>query len=280
MATDEERNGNVSLVQAAPVLARLAVSAWWRLTGLSVEALVSAWTRAVRGAMNGESPTQIIQGTEAELREYLRRVLGVEQMDGRAPEGAPSAAGDDARAARSDGALTPEALRERGAELLRRSAEVDVDEEAHPAFERILEQLTPDEGRILRLLALEGPQPSVDVRTGGPMGLVKSDLVAPGLTMIGNEAGCRRPDRVHSYLNNLYRLGLIWFSREELDDLQRYLVLEVQPEVAEAMKRAGRGRTVRRSIHLTEFGLDFCKTCLPLESVEIDALPGSVAPDE
>ena len=49
--------------------------------------------------------------------------------------------------------------------------------------------------------------------------------------MIGAEAGCRYPDRVPSYLNNLYRLGLIWFSREPLSDRLRYQVLEAQPDV-------------------------------------------------
>jgi hypothetical protein len=82
--------------------------------------------------------------------------------------------------------------------------------------------------------------------------------------MIGEEAGCRHLDRIRSYLNNLYRLGLIWFSREELDELSRYQVLEAQPAVAEALEEAGRGaKTVRRSIHLTPFGEDFCRMCLP-----------------
>ena len=60
---------------------------------------------------------------------------------------------------------------------------------------------------------------------------------------------------------------------QQLEDQARYQVLEAQPEVTEAMDEARRSRTVRRSIHLTPFGMDFCKTCLPLDSVEIDALP-------
>jgi hypothetical protein len=36
-------------------------------------------------------------------------------------------------------------------------------------------------------------------------------------------------DRVPAYLNNLYRLGLIWFSREPLEDPLDYQVLEAQP---------------------------------------------------
>jgi hypothetical protein len=137
---------------------------------------------------------------------------------------------------------------------------------------RILEELAPDEARILRLLMLEGPQPSVDVRTGGPIGKLRDELVAPGLNMIAMEGGLRRPELVKRHLHNLYRLGLIWFSREQLEDPARYQVLEAQPDVARAMAEAGRGRTVRRSIGLTAFGDDFCRTCLPLDTVEIDAL--------
>jgi hypothetical protein len=84
--------------------------------------------------------------------------------------------------------------------------------------------------------------------------------------MIGEESGCRYRDRVYAYLNNLHRLGLIWFLREPLREASRYQVLEAQPEVVEAMKRGGRtARTVRRSIVLTPFGEDFSATCLPLE---------------
>jgi hypothetical protein len=63
-------------------------------------------------------------------------------------------------------------------------------------------------------------------------------------------------------------LGLIWFSRERLEDPLRYQVLEAQPDVVEALRRAGRGTTVRRSIHLTPFGEDFCRLCLPLDGAE------------
>jgi hypothetical protein len=90
--------------------------------------------------------------------------------------------------------------------------------------------------------------------------------------MIGAEAGCRHVDRVPAYLNNLFRLGLIWFSREPLEDPVVYQVIEAQPDAQEAMRRAGRASTLRRSIHLTPFGTDFCETCLPLSTAELDAL--------
>ena len=52
-----------------------------------------------------------------------------------------------------------QSLRERGEELLRRSADVNLEEDSHPAYARILEDLAPDEARILRMLLEQGPQP-------------------------------------------------------------------------------------------------------------------------
>jgi abortive infection alpha-like protein len=169
-------------------------------------------------------------------------------------------------------------LRERGEQLLRRSRDVWSDDEAHPAYGRILEELAPDEARILLLLLRGGPQPSVDVRTGGPVGMLSSSLIAGGLTMIGPRAGVRYLDEVPAYLNNLFRLGLIWFSREQLEDPLEYQVVEAQPDVLEAMHTTRFPKVVRRSIHLTPFGVDFCRTCLVDEEEQV-GLPEQGVPE-
>jgi len=238
------------LVRAAPGLARIAASVGWHgATGLAA-AYVEGTNRVIRAASRGESTAQVIEETRADLRARFRELLGVAEGAVR-PEPRPS------------GDASTTALRRRGEELLRQSADVKVDVDSHPAYMRILDALAPDEGRILRFLAQSGPQPSVDVRSGLPLA---SELVAQGCTMLAEEAGCRHADRVYAYLNNLHRLGLVWFSREALRKGSRYQVLEAQPTVTEAMDRAGRtGRTVRRSIVLTPFGEDFCAICLPLE---------------
>jgi hypothetical protein len=170
-------------------------------------------------------------------------------------------------------------LRERGEELLERSRDVWNDEHGHPAFSRILDDLAPDEARILLLLLRGGPQPSVDVRTGGPVGLVSSALIAPGMSMIGARAGCRYLDEVPAYLNNLFRLGLIWFSREQLEDPMEYQVVEAQPDVLEAMHSTRFTKVVRRSIHLTPFGTGFCRACL-VDQEEAAELPAHQIPEE
>ena len=71
--------------------------------------------------------------------------------------------------------------------------------------------------------------------------------------MIGTQAGCRHPERVHAYLDNLNRLGLIWFSKRPIDDPAAYQVLEAQPGVLEAVRSASRAKTTQRSIGLTPF---------------------------
>ncbi|MCW2828586.1 MAG: hypothetical protein JWQ67_2202 [Marmoricola sp.] len=175
--------------------------------------------------------------------------------------------------------LEPEqTLRERGEDLLKRSRDVWSEEETHPAYARILDDLAPDEARILLLLLRGGPQPSVDVRTGGPVGMVSSSLVAPGMSMIGPRAGCRYLDEVPAYLNNLFRLGLIWFSREQLEDPMEYQVVEAQPDVLAAMHSVRFPKVVRRSVHLTPFGIGFCRACL-VDAEEAPTLPSHQIPE-
>src|SRR5581483_8145665 len=90
--------------------------------------------------------------------------FGVALPDGRAPV-TPDAVRNDPPAAPPPQPHRP-TLRERGEELLRRSADVREDEDGHPAYERILDELLPDEARVLRLMYTSGPQPAVDVRAG------------------------------------------------------------------------------------------------------------------
>ena len=262
-------------MRAAPGLARIYASMWWHTAEWTLSSSLRAGSRLLRATAGGGAPADLVQAVEEEVREYARRLLGQDRA-----EEAPSSATEPGRRGGPGPDVSPDAdLRERGAELLRRSADVHDSEDVHPAYARILEVLAPDEARILRLLATGGPQPSVDVRAGLPM---ISELVAPGRSMIAAEAGCRHPDRVHAYLNNLNRLGLIWFSREPIRERLRYQVLEAQPDVIEALRKGGRtARTVRRSILLTPFGRDFCDVCLPLDTGEIEALgrPGVAEPE-
>jgi hypothetical protein len=238
------------VLRAAPGVARLMARSSWHLTEWTLRTYVDTSKEIVQSMAAGTRPSEAVRDATADMRRLGRRALRRDEND-------------EAKPPTTTGATTEE-LHARGAELLYRSADVWYSADVHPAYERILDELAPDEARILRFLATEGPQPAIDIRTGRPFG-IGSELVASGLSMIGLRSGVRDLSRTNAYQNNLNRLGLIWFSREEVEPV-RYQVVEVQPDVAAALRGAGRvPKIVRRSIHLTPFGEDFCRTCLPID---------------
>ncbi len=266
----DERNGDEELSpyrslldrDNAPGLARLAAGAWWRTNVWTAQTAARATRRLARAARSGESATELVEDTRREVARTGRALLGIEPKS---------------EAKRGAAEYDDEPLREQWEDLVELSTEIEAEvADGHPAFAGILTQLHPDEARILRLLYTEGPQAAVDVRNWRPLG-IGSHVVAPGLNMIGPHAGCLLVDRVPVYLSNLFRLGLIWFSRDPVSEIGPYQVLEAQPEVKEALKRAGRGTTVRRSVRLTPFGEQFCQACLPESTAEFEAVGGNEA---
>ncbi|GAA4670640.1 Abi-alpha family protein [Nocardioides nanhaiensis] len=284
-------------IEAIPGLARVAAHAAWHTTEWGVRTSARAWLRVGRAVTRPEEAGELardVTRAASVVGELARSVSAGTPVSKALMSAGESLGGIVEQGEVVDGTVVnghshtsrpghsrqpPQtSLRERGQELLHRSRDVWNTDEGHPAFERILGELAPDEARILLLLLKGGPQPSVDVRTGGPIGMVNSQLVAPGLTMIGARAGCRYLDQVPAYLNNLFRLGLVWFSREALRDPLEYQVVEAQPDVLAAMHSVKFAKVVRRSIHLTPFGEDFCKACLLEEDAATVAFPEHATP--
>jgi len=270
---------------ALPGMARIAATVGVRSATWTIRSGVRSTRLFARALTDPETAGELVQEVARDVAEASRTVSDVARA---------VAAGAPIRKALLDATLTlssvvlpdtedeplrERSLRERGENLLERSRDVWGEEEPHPAYARILEELAPDEARILLLLLRGGPQPSVDVRTGGPVGMVSSALVAPGMSMIGARAGCRYTEEVPAYLNNLFRLGLIWFSREQLEDPMEYQVVEAQPDVLAAMHSVRFPKVVRRSIHLTPFGVGFCRACL-VDEDEAPDLPEHQIPEE
>jgi hypothetical protein len=280
-------------LEQVPGMARIAAGAWWRSTVWAAGATRRTGRLALRTVTDPEASAELVEEVARDVAEAARAVSTVAR---RIQDGTPLAAALSENvpvlgttlsvvvASERDHHPEPEQpdrrdLRARGARLLERSRDVWSEEDTHPAFSRILDDLAPDEARVLMLLVRSGPQPSVDVRTGGPVGMVSSQLIAPGLTMLGARAGVRYLDRVPAYLNNLDRLGLIWLSPEPVTDPMDYQVLEAQPDVLAAVHTVKFAKVVRRSVHLTPFGDDFCRTCL-LEPEAVEDLPQHQVPPE
>jgi hypothetical protein len=245
------------MLRAAPEVARVAAVSAFHIMSWSIGATIAGANYVARRAVEGEPATAILQEAATDLRNVAWRALGL--------QGPMITAGerpvDPAASPRGTSVLD---LQRRGTDLLRRSNDVHVVEDTHPAFARILADITPDEARILRYVYLEGPQPALDIRTYRPLG-IGSELVASGLSMVAEHAGLRNLERIDLYLTNLSRLGMLEFSKESVKNPTRYQVIEAQPKVDAAMKKAGRmPKLIQRSIRLTSFGEEFVRTCLPL----------------
>jgi abortive infection alpha-like protein len=267
------RSQELAAAEALPELARAAADAWVKTAWWSLAVSLKVGTKLARVALDPGAAVELAQEFSTGVRGYAREFLGIADLEGQVRQIAPPP-GTFSRRGRRNGGEPSSAeedfsisLREQGAALLRAAADVAADDELHPAYARILGELAPDEARILRLLATEGPQPQVDVRAANLIG-VGSQLVAHGLNMLGPEAGARHHERVGAYLDNLVRLGLVRTGAEPLTDPTAYQVLEAQPEVLEAIKRTTRAKSDRHSIRLTPFGAGFCHAALPLDGVE------------
>ncbi len=251
----------VRVVTAGVGLARLTFGATARVGRWGLGASMRIGNRVLKAAVSGETATSLIDDATHALREQARDLLGIVDDAGRVV-GIQMPRDRERPALEAHGnAASVRNLREQGAALLDASADVRYEEHYHPAYARILDQMAPDEARVMRLVATEGPQPVVDVRTSSPLP-GSSELIEQHMNMIGMEAGVRFTDRVPAYLNNLERLGPVWFSREEVEDHTRYQVLEAQPDVLAALRSHSRTKTVRKSLRTTPFGLDFARTAL------------------
>jgi hypothetical protein len=260
-----------TVVRAVPDIVKVTGELLWRTNRWTLNASLHLGSVVVQGAISGQSAHMLIDQLGTEAKHSLRELLGVSEE----PDPMPKELRDRIVLNGSEPEISlPDRLRA----LLDASSDLTFPDSGHPAYVRLLSELSPDEARVLRLFAERGAQPSVDVRTKRPFG-VGSQLVAPGITMIGRYAGCAHVDRVPAYLNNMFRLGLVWFSREPIPDQSLYDVLEAQEDVEEAMKKAGNGVTVRRSIELTAFGHNLCAMCglLPVDESTTRASEGETA---
>lgn len=276
-------------MDAIPGLVRIAATSWLRTAEWGVVAGFRTGRRVLAAATSPQTALELVQGVAtasgvvADLAKAVSSGVPVPQaviQVSASLGGGQSTQASASQASQTRSMALQASLREQGAKLMEKSRDVWNNDEGHPAYARILSELAPDEGRILMLLLHGGPQPSIDVRTGGAVGMVSSSLIAPGLQMIGPRAGVRYVDQVPSYLNNLFRLGLIWFSREQLRDPLEYQVVEAQPDVMQAMHSVRSAKVVRRSIHLTPFGEDFCRSALTTDEEDLTTLPEHQAPHD
>jgi DNA-binding MarR family transcriptional regulator len=241
---------------------KVAGTVVWRAVTSITKGSVDAVNELAREVQAGEPITHIVDHQVAMAQSAVLQALGI-AANGQA---GPVAPGRRASSERD--------LRAIGTAMLKDSWQASNQPRGeHPSFALMLQSLTPDEARILRFLAVAGPQPAIDIRTKTPFG-VGSERLAGGINLIAEMAGCTWPERDRHYLANLNRLGLVRFSEEPVTDRRRYAFVEAQPKATEPMERVKKAKTIYRSIYLSLFGEQFCEICFDLEGYDAGGWAG------
>jgi len=166
-------------------------------------------------------------------------------------------------------------IREGYLSLLTATMDRAVADDVHPAFPDLLGQVNEDELLLLRHLDGAGPFPVLSVssrlRHGGA-----SRVELHHFSLLGEQAGCRRPERTPAYLDNLTRLGFIEIRPTRVtDDTRIFQELEEHPTVVAARARIESQPSVRigplsetivadvqyQSLFMTPFGQQFRAAC-------------------
>jgi hypothetical protein len=158
-------------------------------------------------------------------------------------------------------------LSEMFANLLANSLDKETATSAHPSFVDLIKSLSPDEARILKLLATNNSYPIVDIH----LKLLKGSgyhVIRRNMSTIAADADCDHLKLQASYLDNLERLGLISAPHGiRIKDDQAYERLLNNKQIKDILKSSSKEgeskcETNKRKIEVTDFGKQFIRVCV------------------
>ena len=136
-------------------------------------------------------------------------------------------------------------------------------------YHRILDQLSPDEARILGALSDGHASPLLHVRPLSPAGIL-GDPTLENASLIGKLANVSLPQLTPQYVTHLLALGLVQVGPERSSLKDDYQILMADPGVLKASKRASRGpiapRYEKHTLRLSPLGRSLWEACFPDEA--------------
>lgn len=140
--------------------------------------------------------------------------------------------------------------------LLRRSLDNTPADSRRALHDALVQELVPDEARILAALADGSEYPMVHIAEPGIATYQKR--VLENASSVGRGAGVALPGRTDIYVSHLRRLGLVDSGPEDESIRDEYEILLTDPAVRRAIERVNRGprhaRIIRRTIKISELG--------------------------
>ena len=133
-------------------------------------------------------------------------------------------------------------------------------------YHRILDQLSPDEARILGALSDGHASPLLHVRPLSPAGIL-GEPTLENASLIGKLANVSLPQLTPQYVTHLLALGLVQVGAERSSLKDDYQILMADPGVLKASKKATRGpiapRYEKHTLRLSPLGRSLWEACFP-----------------
>lgn len=226
--------------------------------------LIGLGRRAVRQVpVVGSSIDASIDLTERELGRVERLVWS--QVRRRMGEAVPSAdtvvvSVDRAHSDPDRVGRDPRAAADLLSELLTESVTQTTEQARARLYLLLLEQLVPDEARILAALSDGTSYPLVHVASRGAMGSTGPTLMENAST-VGRSAGVALPEHVTSYVTHLKLLGLVAIRPERGSLADAYEMLLTERVVQTARESNPSTRLLRRTLTISMLGQELWQAC-------------------
>ncbi|MFL6024225.1 MAG: Abi-alpha family protein [Marmoricola sp.] len=202
-------------------------------------AFVEGWTGGAEQAAPGTRPA-----VRAERDSDPQPVQKSVQKSVPSPVAATGPSADAALEAKMSGLL---------ARALEQSTSAGKDE----LFHRILDQIVPDEARIISALSDGSASPLVSVHALSRAGLLGEALIE-NASLVGRTANVALPALTPTYVGHLLALGLLETGAEDPALKDEYQILQADSDVLKAIRTGSRGplpaRVERRTVRLSALG--------------------------
>jgi hypothetical protein len=129
----------------------------------------------------------------------------------------------------------------------------------------VLDQIVPDEARIISALSDGSASPMVSVHALTRAGLLGEALIVHA-SLVGRTANVALPHLTPTYVGHLLTLGVLEAGPEDDELRDDYQILLADSDVLKAIRKGSRGpvsaRVERRSIRLSTLGQNLWNACM------------------
>ena len=210
--------------------------------------------------MDSLDPAKLVDWAEESVRGYLRFASWSEkQVFGLIRSGIHSATPQSTPVPPPSENEASDTLDAKMHDLLGRAVEQSTTTSRQELFHKILDQMVPDEARIVSALSDGSTSPLLHVYARTRAGLV-GEVVLENMSLIGKTANLALPHLTPMYVSHLLSLGLVESGPEDPAMKEEYEILAADIAVLAAIKNASRGpitaRIEKYSLRLSGLGLE------------------------